>query len=65
MVEGRVFEPAFGGLVGTFTEEERFELDMLHKGVGRLRVAAKDAIADQDAERARRAFRSIDGMGAA
>jgi transcriptional regulator with XRE-family HTH domain len=56
MVEGRVFEPAFGGLVGTFTEEERFELDMLHKGVGRLRVAAKDAIAD---------FRSIDGMGAA
>lgn len=65
MVEGRVFEPAFGASVGVFTEEERFELEMLHNGVGRLRVAAKDAIADQDAERARRAFRSIDWMGAA
>lgn len=46
-------------------EADRFEVDMLWKGVDRLRGAAEKAVAAEEAEQLRRTFTVIDGQRAA
>jgi transcriptional regulator with XRE-family HTH domain len=67
LVEAGLFEirapksPALDALVDTaaLDEADRFEVEMIRKGVARLRDVAKRVLADEEAERARRTFQVI------
>jgi transcriptional regulator with XRE-family HTH domain len=59
LVNAEVFQPGLSDSA-EFAEIEAFELEMLHKGIQRLRIAAEPVLAAKEAERARRRFEVIE-----
>jgi excisionase family DNA binding protein len=69
-VEAGVFEqrspldPALQPLINTaaLDEADRFEVEMLHKAVERLRAVAENVVSEEDAERLRNTWAVIEGF---